>query len=457
MGRVYLGEDRATERQVAIKLLQENLSEDPRFVSRMEREAAAVRRVTHPNSVRLLDFGRDPLGVYLVMEYLSGESLWARLGERGRLSPGETVSLLCQILAPLSLCHAVGIVHRDLKPDNIMLCREGDREVAKLLDFGIARLSEGPAVTRTGQILGTPAYMSPEQISGKGIGPASDIYALGVLLYELLTGRLPFDSESQLELFRQHIMEPAPSLAHACPGEPWLTPFEPVVKKALAKSPKDRFLSVEEMGEALSQALLQSQQIAAFLPTEGVAARETGKIERVSAQVTEYEQAREGAFEETQEEAQPIAWEQTLMTSSAQDTRMTLLLSEALPDQIHGVDDVQSGILSADCEEVGATLPMSMDAILATMSEETTSTQVGEEVCRVSATEEMPALSLQKTVIVSVEASASADAFPVRAARKHWWQVLYLAPVWLFFLIFREGRALLGKLLGERSSRYPSL
>lgn len=468
MGQVYLGTERGTQRQVAVKLLREGLAEDPRFVSRMEREASAVRRVVHPNSVRLFDFGRDPLGVYLVMEYLSGESLWARLGKRGRLPPQEAVALLCQILAPLSLCHTAGVVHRDIKPDNIMLCPEGDKEVAKLLDFGIARLDKGPAVTRTGQILGTPAYMSPEQISGKGIGPASDIYAVGVLMYELLTGRLPFEAESQLELFRQHILEPAPSLASACPGEPWLVPFEPVVKKALAKSPKDRFSSVEEMSEALALVLSQAEQLTAFLPQEEAPCRAGREAEQTLALVAEYELT--DSLEETWEEA-PLALRNrtlhddapggpTLVEELSSGASATLLLSETLSGSKGSAEDAQdvlSGCLDVEPGgKIGATLFMPSEGILGTLeTRRLCALAEGESVCRESATEKMPALSPQRAAMPPVvEVAEYAISEP--AARKAWWQALYLAPVWLLLWAFREARALLGRLLGARSSRLPS-
>lgn len=263
--RVYLGLELLTKKKVAIKLLRESLSLDPCFVRRMEREALAIRKVSHPNSVRLLELGRDRVGVYLVMESLEGDSLWDRLCEQRPLSPEEAVPYLLGILSALSLCHAKGIVHRDIKPDNIMLCPEGEKKVAKLLDFGIAHLKEAPQVTRPGQMVGTPAYMSPEQICAKGVGPASDLYSLGVILYELLTGRPPFEGSNPLELCRKHLKAPPPSLEEACPASPELLPFEPVLQKALQKSPRDRFASALAFGEALLFALLKSQKVRASL------------------------------------------------------------------------------------------------------------------------------------------------------------------------------------------------
>lgn len=472
MGRVYLGRELSTHRKVAVKLLQESLSEDPFFVSRMEREASAVRRVVHPNSVRLLDFGQDKLGVYLVMEYLEGESLWTRLEKRGRLSPQEAVSLLCQILLPLSLCHAQGVVHRDLKPDNIMLCKEGQREVAKLLDFGIARLEDGPAVTKTGQILGTPAYMSPEQISGRGIGPASDIYALGILLYELLTGRLPFEASSQLELFRQHIREPAPLLAQACPQDRRLAPFEPVVKKALSKSPQDRFLCAEDMGDALSRAFWQSQQMMAFLPKEAESSHADKKDPQGRASQTECELAEGALLDETWEEA---SWAFGDIPQPAHDfpltphIRATLLLSEDLPEEfphatLPSVEEGQKdavplpadappqmedeGLLSEfSLGEQDFTLPMTKEAILKALSPQEPCTLTGAEgdgsVCQVAATEKMPALSPQETTLFPV--LAFERTFHLLPAASTWWQAIYLAPVWLFLLAARVGRTLLGR------------
>jgi serine/threonine protein kinase len=462
MGRVYLGRELATQRQVAVKLLQESLSLDPRFISRMEREADAVRRVVHPNAVRLFDFGQDPKGVYLVMEYLSGESLWTRLEERGRLSPKETVCVLCQILLPLSLCHKAGVVHRDLKPDNIMLCPEGDQEVAKLLDFGIARLSEGPAVTRTGQILGTPAYMSPEQIAGRGIGPASDLYAVGVLLYELLTGRLPFDAQSQLELFRQHIQEPAPPLSRACPDEPGLAPFEPVVQKALAKSPKERFCSAEEMREALLAALSQAQQLAtAPERAKDPSGRETDAA-HLLAPVTTFDLVQEALSETWEEEGETPAKDDSTWTKEAlPGAQRTLLLSSdrsaketPLEETLQEAPECPPEAPSGSPQD--QTLPMAKEAILALLETQgLCAMEVQERVCRESATETMPALSPKEVLLLP--AAFAHEHTPLSLAPRAWWQALYLVPLWLFLWALRGGRALWGRLGGEPRSPSPSL
>lgn len=256
LGQVYLAEQQPMGRRVALKLLHPEVAQNERIAARFEREARTAARLTHPNIVVLHDFGAEELPegprLYLVMEYLKGETLWSRLCAKGRLSPQEAVEVMAQVLLALEVCHEAGILHRDIKPDNVMLCPGAGREQAKLLDFGIAKLigEEGPSVTRTGQLIGTPLYMAPEQIgSDKSIGPQADLYAVGVMLHEILTGKPPFEGDNHLEIFKKHFHEPPPLL----PGE--LAAFRPVLARALEKSPADRFTSAREFREALSQAL----------------------------------------------------------------------------------------------------------------------------------------------------------------------------------------------------------
>jgi serine/threonine-protein kinase len=249
---------------VALKLLHPELSCDASLSARFEREALAASRISHPNSVVIHDFGSDLVGsrrqLYLVMEFLKGETLHERIQghpER-RLPTWEAVHILTQVLRPLAAFHKAGVVHRDLKPDNIMLC-EGDLgEQVKLLDFGIAKVS-GSSLTATGQMVGTPHYMAPEQITAsKELGLTVDIYAMGVLLYEALTGDPPYMAEHHIDLFRMHLTETPKALAERFPEAPHLTPFDAVIRKAMSKKPADRYQSADELRQAMESALVTS-------------------------------------------------------------------------------------------------------------------------------------------------------------------------------------------------------
>jgi serine/threonine-protein kinase len=261
LGQVYYATQAPMNRAVAVKLLHPEYSSDENLAARFAREAQAASQVTHPNAVVIHDFGRDTSGrLYLVMEYLAGETLHERIQRHPdrRLPPWEAVEILSQVLRPLGAFHQAGVVHRDLKPDNIMLCPLEVGEQVKLLDFGIAKVS-GVSLTATGQMVGTPHYMSPEQICAKkDIGPEVDIYAMGVLLYEALTGDPPFLAEHTLDLFRMHLKETPKSLAEVLPEIRSLAPFDAVIRKAMAKSPQDRYRTARELREAMEAALVSS-------------------------------------------------------------------------------------------------------------------------------------------------------------------------------------------------------
>ena len=256
LGRVFLAEQKPMGRQVALKLLHPELSGDASLAARFEREALAASRISHPNSVVIHDFGSDLVGsrkqLYLVMEFLKGETLHERIQghPKRRLPAWEAVHILTQVLRPLAAFHKAGVVHRDLKPDNIMLCLGDWGEQVKLLDFGIAKVS-GSSLTATGQMVGTPHYMAPEQITAsKELGLAVDIYAMGVLLYEALTGDPPYMAEHHIDLFRMHLMETPKALAERFPEEPYLKPFDAVIRKAMSKKPGDRYQSADEFVKA---------------------------------------------------------------------------------------------------------------------------------------------------------------------------------------------------------------
>jgi eukaryotic-like serine/threonine-protein kinase len=264
LGRVFLAEQKSMGRQVALKLLHPELSCDAALSARFEQEALAASRISHPNSVVIHDFGWDLVGsrkqLYLVMEFLKGETLHERIQSHPsrRLPTWEAAYILTQVLRPLAAFHKAGVVHRDLKPDNIMLCQGDLGEQVKLLDFGIAKIN-GSSLTATGQLVGTPHYMAPEQITAsKELGLTVDIYAMGVLLYEALSGDPPYLAEHAIDLFRMHLMETPKALAEKFPWAPYLTPFDAVIRKAMSKKPTDRYQSADELRQAMEAALVTS-------------------------------------------------------------------------------------------------------------------------------------------------------------------------------------------------------
>ena len=188
--RVYLAQDPATEREVAVKLLAEHLAEDPTFVSRFQREALAAARLVHPNIVQVFDSGLDEASGrhYIVMEYVDGRSCAQLLRDRGHLEVQDAIFVVEQACKGLEYAHRNGVVHRDVKPGNLLVSRDG---TVKLADFGIAKATEQSSITQVGSVLGTAAYLAPEQARGEEAGPATDLYSLGVVTYQLLSGRLP--------------------------------------------------------------------------------------------------------------------------------------------------------------------------------------------------------------------------------------------------------------------------
>ncbi len=223
---------------VAVKLLANELARDPLQRARFLREARATHRVKHPNIVDVLDYGADGDAAWLVMELLEGTSLAARLA-RGPVPPREAVAIVAQVAAALRRAHEVAIVHRDVKPENVFLCRaiDGIPQV-KVLDFGLAHVPDEARLTASGAVFGTPEYMSPEMARGVPCSPASDLYALGVTFFEMLTARRPFDG-TLAELIEQHLDREAPSLREVSPGLP--EALDPVVRRLLAKDPAERY------------------------------------------------------------------------------------------------------------------------------------------------------------------------------------------------------------------------
>ena len=258
MGEVFLGEHLAIERKVAIKTLSSNMVDRPELADRFLKEAKTASRVRHPNIVDITDFGHTDRGApFFVMEYLEGEDLKSVLRREGALAWPRVREIGLQICAALSAAHAQGVVHRDMKPDNVFLVRQAAGELVKVLDFGIAKIITADATqetTQTGVLLGTPEYMSPEQAQDLPLDARSDIYATGVILYRLMTGRVPFQAKSFMTVLHKHIHEPPLPPSKANPTRPISAAQEQVIMTCLAKRPEDRYQSADALAAALRTA-----------------------------------------------------------------------------------------------------------------------------------------------------------------------------------------------------------
>jgi eukaryotic-like serine/threonine-protein kinase len=236
MGTVWEGQDETLQRPMAVKVLNEGLANDPRFLERFRREARHAAGLSHPNIAGVYDYGEDDGRPYIVMELVDGEDLAERLARVERLDPGEAGAIGSQVAAALAHAHAAGIVHRDIKPANVMLTHEGE---VKVTDFGIAAPLQGSTgLTVTGSVMGTSRYISPEQAAGDRATPASDVYSLGVVLYESMAGTTPFVRESPVATALAHIHDQAPPLRELRPETP--AELAAVVQACLAKEPEDR-------------------------------------------------------------------------------------------------------------------------------------------------------------------------------------------------------------------------
>lgn len=249
MATVYRGYDPTFEREVAIKVLPQAFLHDPQFRTRFEREAKMIAMLEHPAIVPVYDFGEEGGQPYIVMRYMAGGSMADRL-ERGALSLSETAQIISRLAPALDAAHSRNIVHRDLKPGNVLFDQYGN---AFLSDFGIARAAESSGATLTGSsILGTPAYMSPEQVQGeKQLDGRSDIYALGVLVYQMLTGDVPYQSDTPAKIMMMHVLSPVPDIQEAHPDTPEGVRF--AIMKAMAKNPSERFATSSEMATILER------------------------------------------------------------------------------------------------------------------------------------------------------------------------------------------------------------
>ena len=257
MGVVYKVEHVHIGKFMAMKLLHGELARDRNTVKRFQREADAASRLSHPNTVAVFDFGRSEGLMYLVMEYLDGRDLGQLVRDEGHLEFARVAKIGAQVCASVSEAHGIGIVHRDIKPENVMIVGREDRDIAKVLDFGLAKLRDhqgNVTVTRAGHIVGTPYYMPPEQIRGEEVDQRGDIYAIGAMLYKACTGAPPFVANTPMGVLTKHLTEPL-ILPSARSGV-YIPPMaDQIIGRAMSKEPADRFQSADDMREALASYL----------------------------------------------------------------------------------------------------------------------------------------------------------------------------------------------------------
>lgn len=254
MANVYLAYDTILDRDVAVKILRGDLSNDEKFVRRFQREALNASSLSHPNIVEVYDVGDDNGQYFIVMEYIEGKNLKELTKKRGKLTTTEVVDIMSQIADGLSVAHDSYIIHRDIKPQNIMILENG---LVKITDFGIAMAMNATQLTQTNSVMGSVHYLPPEQASGKGSTLKSDIYSMGILMYELLTGNLPYRGDNAVEIALKHLKEPLPSIREELPDLP--QSVENIILKSAAKNPKNRYNDAREMYEDLKTCLDESR------------------------------------------------------------------------------------------------------------------------------------------------------------------------------------------------------
>jgi serine/threonine-protein kinase len=265
MGAVYEASQPSMNSKVAVKILHAKLANRKDLVSRFHREAAAMSHLTHPNTVKVLLYGEDEKDglLYIVMEYLEGKNLNQAVRAEGPLPSDRAIPILVQACHALQEAHEQGIIHRDLKPENIFLCvnQGGMKDFVKVLDFGLAKVTEremrpgSMILTQEGMVFGTPEFMSPEQAQGKTLDARSDIYSLAVILYEVLTGKLPFEAKSPMEYIQLHVQKEPIPLSNRVPGKTFPAELDAVIAKALAKNRDDRFQTAADFAGALQRAI----------------------------------------------------------------------------------------------------------------------------------------------------------------------------------------------------------
>jgi len=255
MANVYLAHDTILDRDVAVKVLRGDLANDEKFVRRFQREALSASSLSHPNIVEMYDVGEDDGGYYIVMEYVDGKTLKQVLKQRGHLSLTEVIDIMLQVTDGMAHAHDAYIIHRDIKPQNIMILPNG---MIKITDFGVATALNSTQLTQTNSVMGTVHYLPPEQAAGKGSTIRSDIYSMGIMMYELLTGLVPYKGDNAVEIALKHLKEPLPSARKLNPQIP--QSLENVIIKATAKNPKNRYPDARSMHEDIKTALDDSRK-----------------------------------------------------------------------------------------------------------------------------------------------------------------------------------------------------
>lgn len=255
MANVYLAYDTILDRNVAVKVLRGDLATDEKFVRRFQREALSASLLSHPNIVEVYDVGEDNGSYYIVMEYIEGKQLKQLLKKRGKLTIPEVIDIMLQVTDGMSAAHDSYIIHRDIKPQNIMILENG---LIKITDFGIAMALNSTQLTQTNSVMGSVHYLPPEQASGKGATIQSDVYSMGILMYELLTGELPFTGDNAVEIALKQIKEPMPNVKDKVPEVP--NSIVNIIKKATAKNPKNRYADAREMNDDLKTCLLKERK-----------------------------------------------------------------------------------------------------------------------------------------------------------------------------------------------------
>jgi eukaryotic-like serine/threonine-protein kinase len=302
MANVYPAHDDVLDRDVALKLMREVFVDDEEFVERFRREARNAASLSHPNIAQVYDQGRADALNYIAMEYVPGGTLKDRIREVGALDPAEAAGIAARVADALSVAHGKGIIHRDIKPQNVLLTPTGE---VKVVDFGIARAASATVVTRTSHVLGTAGYMSPEQAAGQRVGPESDLYSLGVVLYEMLTGEQPFDADSAVAIAIKHLNEPPPHPRDANPEVP--AELDAIVMSLLAKEPAERYASALDLARDLDRvrdglpplalgaagAAAGAAGTTARMPSSGPSGGDTGRTRVHSAPTTSPARPRE--------------------------------------------------------------------------------------------------------------------------------------------------------------------
>ena len=255
MANVYLAYDTILDRNVAVKVLRGDLATDEKFVRRFQREALSASSLNHPNIVEVYDVGEDNGQYYIVMEYIDGKHIKNIHKKLLKLTVSEIVDIMLQITDGMSVAHDSYIIHRDIKPQNIMILENG---MVKITDFGIAMAMNATQLTQTNSVMGSVHYLPPEQANGKGATLQSDIYSMGILMYELLTGKLPYKGDNAVEIALKHLKEPLPSIMVDLPNLP--QSIENIILRSTAKNPKNRYLDAREMHEDLKTCLEESRR-----------------------------------------------------------------------------------------------------------------------------------------------------------------------------------------------------